>query len=86
MKKKRVAGRHNAATTDVSVVVLERADYVLQREVIRNEGPWLDDHLVLLLIASPRVDLGNTGDASKLGLHDPVMDGAQFGQRLRRVR
>ena len=66
------------ASPDAPVVLPQRIEDVIHRQVVLEQPCRLDDDLILLAFAAPRVDLGDARHREKLGLDDPVMDGGQL--------
>ena len=64
------------AAAEVRVVVAERLVHIARRDAEMAETVGVDEHLVLLDVAAGRVDLGDPGDRSQVGAHDPVLERA----------
>ena len=75
----------DVAAAEVGVVVGDRGDDVVQREVEAAERFWVDDRRVLLGFAAPGVDLADAGNGEQLVADDPVVQRLELHQRhLRR--
>ena len=82
----RLAGLVDRAAADVGVVALQRFDDVRQREPARRQRHRIDDDLELLLVAAPRVDLGDARHGDELRADDPVLHRSQLGGALALAR
>ena len=66
------------ARADIGVVLLQRADHVLdcQAETREPFGIWRD--FIFLAITADRIDLGYAGDVPQLRAHHPIVQRAQI--------
>ena len=61
----------DVAAADVAVVLLDRLDDLVERQLVAIEPVGIDADLILLLVAAPGVDLGRALDGAQLRLDRP---------------
>ena len=76
------AGLDHVAAADVHVVPRERREHVVQGQAELDQLVRIGQHLVLLALAAPGVDLGHAGHRLQTRLDDPVMKRGQLLQRV----
>ncbi len=85
MHKERLSAGLEHSPTDILVVPLERLGHIGKRESVLQQRFGRDDDVVLLLVATPRVDLGNPCDLAELWLDDPVVERSKLDEPSVRV-
>ena len=88
-----LAAQHQELTTHVAIVLVDRFDQALKRQVILPQLVGVDPDLVLENVPADGQNLGHSGDGLQLELHHPVVEFAQpgvhwfaFGVDLVRIR
>ena len=72
----------NRADGDVFVVRPESFGNLLERQSVLEQPVSVESHLILLFVAAPTIDFGNTAHRSQLRFDDPIVNRSQFGQSL----
>jgi hypothetical protein len=75
-------GHLDGATADIQVAGADRLRDPGQRDAIGLQLPWIDHHLILLDEPADRGDLGDPLGCRQLISDEPILQGAQFCQRL----
>ena len=72
----------DVASADVAVVGSQGRDHFVEGQLVTDEPLRIDPHLKLLFVAAPTVNLGDSGHAAQLRLHNPVVNRSQLSQFL----
>ena len=77
-----LASLGNAAAASIAVVRAQRAEDIVQGHLVLHQSAGVDQHVVLLPLATPRVHFRHPRHGAQPRLHHPVVDCGQLLQRL----